>query len=72
MEDESHLHRGHAGAVGGAGHYRVTIVAEAFRGASRVARHRIVYDALREEMGAGIHALAVSALTPEERPSGPT
>ena len=65
VEDESHRHRGHPGATGG-GHYRVTVVSEAFRGVARVRRHRIVYDAVRDRMGGEIHALAVHALTPEE------
>jgi BolA protein len=64
--DESHLHRGHAGAAGGAGHFRVRIVSGAFAGCSRVDRHRRVYDALRAEMGPEIHALALTALTPDE------
>ena len=42
IEDESHLHAGHAGAAGGHSHFRVTIVAEAFRGIAPVARHRLV------------------------------
>lgn len=64
--DESHLHAGHAGAKGGAGHFRATIVSERFAGLSRVAAQRLVYDALAEEMGPEIHALAIRALTPEE------
>jgi len=43
IEDESHLHAGHAGAAGGHSHFRITIVAEAFRGVSPVARHRLGY-----------------------------
>ena len=66
VEDESHRHRGHAGAADGGGHFRVRIVAERFRSLSRVDRHRIVYEALGNEMGSGIHALALTALTPEE------
>lgn len=67
--DEGHLHRGHAGAAGGGGHFRVRIVSDAFEGASRVRRHRMVYAALQDAMGGEIHALAVVALTPAE--SGP-
>ena len=66
LEDESHRHRGHAGAADGGGHYRVTIVSSRFEGRSRLERHRLVYEALDVEMGSAIHALAVRALTPEE------
>ncbi|XQU67643.1 hypothetical protein OJJOAM_000374 [Cupriavidus sp. H18C1] len=47
VRDDSALHAGHPGAASGGGHYHVTIVSERFAGASRVARHRMVYDALR-------------------------
>ena len=63
---ESHRHRGHAGAAGGAGHFRVRIVARAFAGRSRIQRHRSVYDALRAELGPEIHALALETLAPGE------
>ena len=66
IEDESHLHAGHAGARGGAGHYRALVVSEAFAGLSRVARQRLVYEAVDEMMGPEIHALAMRTLTPEE------
>ena len=46
IEDESHLHAGHAGAAEGHSHFRVVIVSEAFRGVSAVARHRLVYAAV--------------------------
>ncbi len=65
IEDESALHLGHAGAREG-GHFRVRVVSEQFRGLTRVARHRMVYEALSELMGRGIHALAVDARVPEE------
>ncbi|CAD6537734.1 DNA-binding transcriptional regulator BolA [Paraburkholderia hiiakae] len=65
VRDDSAQHAGHAGAAAG-GHYHVTIVALAFTGKARVARHRMVYDALAEAMQRGIHALAITALTPEE------
>ncbi|MGE4337400.1 MAG: BolA family protein [Pigmentiphaga sp.] len=64
IEDESHLHAGHAGARGGAGHYRVHISAEAFRGKLPVARHRLVYDLLSDQMPHTIHALAIHASVP--------
>jgi len=54
-----------AGAAAG-GHFSVRIVAAAFAGKPRVARHRMVYDALADAMQRGIHALAITAYTPEE------
>jgi BolA family transcriptional regulator, general stress-responsive regulator len=66
IEDESHLHEGHAGARDGRGHFRVTIVAEAFSGRSRLQRHRLVFDALGELMQTDIHALSIQAFSPEE------
>lgn len=65
VRDDSAQHAGHAGASAG-GHYTVTIVSDAFAGISRVARHRLVYDALADAMQRGIHALAIVAYTPEE------
>ena len=64
IEDESHLHAGHAGAAGGASHFRVRIVARAFGGLGPVARHRLVYAAVADLMPAEIHALAIEALPP--------
>lgn len=66
VDDESALHAGHAGAASGGGHYRVTIVSTVFTGKTRVARHRMVYDALRAFMPDQIHALAIAASTPDE------
>ncbi len=66
LEDESHLHRGHAGARGGAGHYRVLVVSARFAGLDRVARQRAIYRALGEMIPGEIHALSARALTPEE------
>ena len=63
--DDSHLHAGHAGAREGA-HFTVRIVAAAFAGRARVARHRLVYDALRPWMSDGVHALAIDARAPGE------
>lgn len=65
VRDDSAQHAGHAGASAG-GHFTVTIVASAFAGKARVARHRLVYDALADAMQRGIHALAIMAYTPEE------
>lgn len=64
--DESYLHAGHAGAASGGSHYRLTIVAPAFAGLSLVRRHRLVYDSVHLMMQHEIHALAITALTPDE------
>jgi BolA protein len=66
LEDESAQHKGHAGAAGGGGHYRLTIVSPKFRTLSTLARHRLVYETLGELMQRDIHALSITALTPEE------
>ncbi len=65
IQDDSHLHAGHAGAREGA-HFSVNIVSERFTGLHRVARHRLVYHALAELMRSGIHALAIDARAPGE------
>lgn len=65
VRDDSHKHAGHAGAREGR-HFHVRITSAAFTGLSRVARHRLVYDSLRLLMPAGIHALAIEALAPDE------
>lgn len=59
IEDESHLHAGHAGAEGGAGHFRIHIQSPAFKGLNRVQQHRLVYDALSAWIPYEIHALAI-------------
>ena len=65
--DESHQHAGHAGhREGGETHYRVYIVAEAFRGKSRLERHRMINEALVAELQGGVHALAIHASAPGE------
>jgi BolA protein len=65
--DESHLHEGHAGArPGGQTHFRVHIVAEAFRGRSRIDRHRMINQTLASELSGGVHALAIQASAPGE------
>jgi BolA protein len=66
IEDESAAHAGHAGARSGGGHYRVYLISERFAGLPRVARHRLVYDALQDLMQREIHALALSVVTPDE------
>lgn len=63
--DDSHLHAGHAGARDG-GHYTVHITAPCFAGRNRLARHRLVYDALGPLAARGIHALAIVARAPGE------
>ena len=63
--NESHLHAGHAGAGEGS-HFRVILVSECLTGLSRVARHRLVYDALRDIIPQGVHALAIEARSPAE------
>jgi BolA protein len=65
--NESHLHHGHASSPGtGESHFRVKVVAEAFRGKSRIERHRMVNDALAALLHGRIHALALTAKAPGE------
>lgn len=65
--DESDRHAGHAGArPEGETHVRVTVVAEAFAGLSRLERHRLVQGLLAEELAGGLHALAIAARAPGE------
>ena len=67
IQDESSRHAGHAGArPGGESHFNVVIEAQAFAGAPRVARQRMVYRALAEELAGPVHALSVKALAPGE------
>ncbi len=67
VEDESHLHAGHAGArPGGETHFRLTVVSDQFTGLSLVKRHRLINEALAEELQGPIHALAIKALAPDE------
>ena len=63
--DDSARHAGHAGAREG-GHFRVVVVADAFKGLSQLQRHRLVYAAVDSLMGRGIHALNIVARTPDE------
>jgi BolA protein len=66
VQDDSHLHAGHAGAREGS-HFTVRIVSERFKGLSRVARHRLVYESLGKPLPElGIHALAIDARLPDE------
>lgn len=65
--DESHLHEGHAGhRPGGETHFRVYIVSKAFAGKTRVQRHRMVNDALAQDLAERVHALAIHASAPDE------
>jgi BolA protein len=67
VKDQSHLHAGHEGAKEGKGHFEVTIVSEKFADVNRIARHRLVYDALGAFMDSDIHALRINAYSPSER-----
>ena len=67
VEDQSHLHIGHEGArPGGETHFAVTIVSAAFIGQNRVARQRLVYEALADELATQVHALSLTTLAPGE------
>lgn len=66
IDDESHLHRGHAGAQTGKGHYKLRLTAASFQGHTSIARHRMIYAALGELMNTDIHALTISARSPDE------
>jgi BolA protein len=77
VQDESSRHAGHAGATRGDGsqgetHFQVRIVSAAFDGLSRVARQRLVHAALKDELAGPVHALSLSALTPDEARKQPT
>ncbi len=67
VEDESEQHVGHEGAKSGGGHFRIYLVSPRFAGLPRIARHRLVYDLVADLMQTQIHALAITALTPEEQ-----
>ena len=67
VKDQSHLHAGHAGAKEGKGHFEVIVVSDKFAGHNRIARHRIIYDALGVLMDSDIHALQIKAFLPSER-----
>jgi BolA family transcriptional regulator, general stress-responsive regulator len=67
IEDESSRHEGHAGhREGGETHFKVEIVSDEFEGKTRVARQRLVYEALKDELARDVHALALTTLTPAE------
>jgi BolA protein len=72
LVDESEMHRGHAGyREGGGTHWRLAIVCARFHGRSTVERHRMIYQALGSLMRHPIHALAISARSPEETKGAP-
>jgi len=65
--DQSHLHIGHEGArPGGETHFAVMITCTAFIGQSRVARQRLVYETLADELASRVHALSLTTLAPDE------
>ncbi|MBV9828638.1 MAG: BolA family transcriptional regulator [Alphaproteobacteria bacterium] len=65
--DDSHRHAGHSGArPEGETHFTVTVVSEVFAGMTRVARQRVVYRILADELAGRVHALSLSTLTPAE------
>lgn len=66
LENESHLHAGHAGAQDGRGHFRLKIISDAFSGKRSVQRHQLIYKILGDMMQSDIHALAIDAKTPDE------
>jgi BolA protein len=74
IENESHKHAHHAAMKGAANtgetHFKVSVVSDSFAGQSRVQRHRMVNDVLAEELAGPVHALSVSARTPEETGNG--
>jgi len=65
--DESHQHEGHAGhRPGGQTHFRIYIVSQAFKGKTRLERHRMINATLAGELKGGVHALAIHAAAPGE------
>jgi BolA protein len=67
VQDESHLHEGHAGhRPGGESHFRIYIVSQAFKGKSRLDRHRLINATLATELAGSVHALAIHAQAPGE------
>ena len=64
--DDSAKHAGHAGNSGG-GHFTLTVVSSQFSGKSQIMRHRLIYQALQDLIPTRIHALSISAISPDER-----
>ncbi|MBF5039238.1 MULTISPECIES: BolA family protein [unclassified Methylophilus] len=65
IQDDSDLHRGHAGNTGG-GHFTITVKSSLFSGKSQIMRHRMVYQCLQDLMPHRIHALSITALSTDE------
>ncbi len=67
IEDQSHLHAGHSGwREGGETHFKIKVASAQFAGKGRVERHRIIYALLKDEIAAGVHALAIDAVASDE------
>ena len=67
IEDQSHLHAGHAGwRPGGETHFKIKVASALFIGKGRIERHRIVYALLKDEIADGVHALALETAAPGE------
>ena len=66
IEDQSHVHAGHAGAASGGGHYDVIVIASAFKDLNTLGRHRLIYGAVDDLMKKEIHALSIQAFSPDE------
>ena len=69
IHDDSAEHVGHAGAAGGAGHFSIVIVSQAFAGLPRLQRHQQVYRQVADLLPHPVHALSIKALAPEEFPT---
>mgnify|MGYP001247480086 CR=1 FL=1 len=65
IEDEGHLHVGHAGAKSG-GHFKLYVVSECFKGMTHINRHKLIYKTLSDLMKTEIHALSIKAKAPSE------
>jgi BolA protein len=65
VEDQSHMHAGHAGAKDGKSHFHIVISAAEFAGKSVIQRHKLVYSAVGDLMATDIHALSIEAVTPD-------
>ena len=67
IEDQSHLHAGHAGwRPGGETHFKIKVASARFIGKGRVERHRMVYALLKDEIADGVHAIALETAAPGE------
>ena len=65
IEDEGHLHIGHAGSKSG-GHFKLFIVSEYFKNMTQINRHKLVYKTLDNLLKTEIHALSINAKSPDE------